>query len=185
MPPASSPPSDTLRDLQQNAEGFRARSTELLNFLSSYPVDHISIQESNLNLFRSFWIPGSSALQSDCTHSQSGILSSDATHAGGGLIIFVRQGLSFSELSTSSLSLLNPYSDYVKINSSFNNPTLLSFLNVYAPAIFSSPTDGRPDSFSPSVLPSSRNLLYLGDFNCHHLPLGLKRYFRASKGGSI
>ena len=44
----------------------------------------------------------------------------------------------------------------------------MSFLNVYAPPICSSPTDGRTDSFSPSILPSSRNLFILGDFNCHH-----------------
>ena len=28
--------------------------------------------------------------------------------------------------------------------------------------------DGRTDSFSPSILPSSRKLFILGDFNCHH-----------------
>ena len=39
---------------------------------------------------------------------------------------------------------------------------------MYAPPIHSSPTDGRTDSFSPSILPSSRNLFILGDFNCHH-----------------
>ena len=44
----------------------------------------------------------------------------------------------------------------------------MSFLNVYVPPIRSSPTDGRTDSFSPSILPSSRNLFILGDFNCHH-----------------
>ena len=44
----------------------------------------------------------------------------------------------------------------------------MSFLNVYAPPICCSPTDGRTDSFSPSILPSSRNLFILGDFNCHH-----------------
>ena len=44
----------------------------------------------------------------------------------------------------------------------------MSFLNVYAPPIRSSPTDGRTDSFSPSILPSSRNLFILGNFNCHH-----------------
>ena len=37
------------------------------------------------------------------------------------------------------------------------------------PPIHSSSTDGRTDSFSPSILPSSRNLFILGDFNCHHL----------------
>ena len=44
----------------------------------------------------------------------------------------------------------------------------MSFLNVYASPIRSSPTDGRTDSFSPSILPSSRNLFILRDFNCHH-----------------
>ena len=44
----------------------------------------------------------------------------------------------------------------------------MSFFNVYAPPIRFSPTNGRTDSFSPSILPSSRNLFILGDFNCHH-----------------
>ena len=44
----------------------------------------------------------------------------------------------------------------------------MSFLNVYAPPIRSSPTDGRTASFSSSFFPSSRNLFILGDFNCHH-----------------
>ena len=102
--------------LQWNAGGLRARSTELLHFLSSHPVDLICIQESNLNSSSSFRISGFSALHSDRTHSRSGILSPDATHASGDVIIFVRQGLSFSELSTSSLSSLDPYSD------GFNKP---------------------------------------------------------------
>ena len=74
----------------------------------------------------------------------------------------------FSELSTSSLSSFDPYSDYVGINISLNNSSSLSFLNVYAPPIRSSPTDGRTDSFSLSILSSSRNVFILGDFNCHH-----------------
>ena len=102
-PPASSPPPDSLRVLQWNAGGLRARSTELLHFFSSHPVNLICIQESNLNSSPFFRIPGFSALRSDHTHSRSGILSSDATHASGGVVIFVRQGLSFSELSTTSL----------------------------------------------------------------------------------
>ena len=36
------------------------------------------------------------------------------------------------------------------------------------PPIRSSSTDGRTDSFSPSILFSSRNLFILVDFNCHH-----------------
>ena len=92
------PSPDSLRVLQWNAGGLRARSTELLHFLSSHPVDLVCIQESNLNSSFSFRIPGFSVLRSDRTHSRSGILSSDASHASGGVVIFVRQGLSFSEL---------------------------------------------------------------------------------------
>ena len=132
-PPASSPPPDSLRVLQWNAGGLQARSTELLHFLSSHPVDLICIQEFNLNSSSSFRIPGFSVLRSDRTHSRSGILSSDASHASGGVVIFVRQGLSFSELSTTSLSSLDPYSDYVGVNISLNKSSSVSFLNVYAP----------------------------------------------------
>ena len=168
-PPVSSPPPDSLRVFQWNAGGLRARSTELLHFLSSHPVDLICIQESNLNSPSSFRIPGFSVLRSDRTRSRSGILSSDTTHASGGVVIFVRQGLSYSELSITSLSSLDPYSDYVGVNISLNNSSSVSFLTVYAPPpICSSPTDGRTDFFSPSILPSSRNLFILGDFNCHH-----------------
>ena len=137
-PPVSSPPPDFLKVFQWNAGGLCARSTELLHFLSSHPVDLICIQESNLNSSSSFRIPGFSVLRSDRTHSRSGILSPDATHASGGVVIFVRQGLSFSELSTSSLSLLHPYFDYVGIKISLNNSSVVSFLNVYAP-LFASP----------------------------------------------
>ena len=167
MPPSSSPPPDSLRVLQWNAGGLRSRSTKLLYFLSYHPVDLICIQESNLNSPSSFRIPGFSALRSDRTHYRSGILSPDTTHNSAGVIIFVRQGLSFSELSASSLSSLDSYSDYVGVNISLNNSSLVSFLNVYAPPIRSSPTNGRTDS-SPSILSSSRNLFILGDFNCHH-----------------
>ena len=50
-PPASTPSPDSLRVLQWNAGGLRARSTELIHFLLSYPVDHICIQESNFSVF--------------------------------------------------------------------------------------------------------------------------------------
>ena len=80
---------NSLRVVQWNAEGLRARSTELLHFISSHSVDLICIQESNLNLSSSFRIPGFSALRSDCSHSRSGIFSTDVTDASG-VIIFVR-----------------------------------------------------------------------------------------------
>ena len=154
MPPASSRPPDSLRVLQWNTGGLRARSTELLHFLSSHPVDLICIQESNLNSSSSFRIPEFSALRSDRTHSRSGILSPDTTHASGGVMIFVRQGLSFSELSTSSLSSLDPYSDYVGVNISLNNSSSVSFLNVYAPPLFAPPQRmADPIPFLPPFFP--------------------------------
>ena len=71
----SLPQPNSLRFLQWNAEGLQARSTELLHFISSHPVDLICIQESNLNLSSSFRILGFSALRSDGTRSRSGIFS--------------------------------------------------------------------------------------------------------------
>ena len=143
-------PPDSLRVLQWNAGGLRARSTELLHFLSSHPVSLICIQESNLNSSSSFRVSGFSALRSDRTHSRSGILSSDTTHASGGVVIFVRQGLSFSELATSSL---DPYSDYVGVNISLNNSSSLSFLNVYAPLFAPPQRMAEPTPFLPPFFP--------------------------------
>ena len=147
------PLSDSLRVLQWNAGGLQARSTELLHFISSYPVDLICIQKSNPNL-SSFRIPGFSALRSDGTHSRSGIFSTDISDASGGVIIFVRQGLSYPELSTSSLSSLDLYSGYVGVNISLVNSSSLSFFDVYAPSIRSSSKDSRTNFFSPSILQS-------------------------------
>ena len=89
-------PFDSIRVFPSKAGGLRARSTELLHFHTCHPVDLICIPQSNLHSSSSFRIPAFSTSQSDRTHSLSGILSLDATHASGGVIIFVRQGLSFS-----------------------------------------------------------------------------------------
>ena len=160
--------SNSLRVFQWNAGDLRARRTELLHFISSHPVDLICIQESNLNLSSSFRIPGFSALRSDRTHSGFDIFSADVTDDSGGVIIIVRQGLSFYELSTSSRSSFDPYSDYIEVNISLNDSSSLSFLDVYAPPICSFSKDSKTDFFSPSIFPSSRNLFSLRDFNCHH-----------------
>ena len=105
---------------------------ELLRFLSSHPVALICIQESNLGSSSSFRIPGFSAMRCGCSHSRSGILSPDAARAGGDVIMFVGRGLSFSELSASSLSSLDPCSDYVGVGISLNGSFSLSFLDVCA-----------------------------------------------------
>ena len=80
--------------------------------------------------------------------------STNVTDAKGGVILFVRQGFPFSELSTFSFSSPDPYSDYAEINISLNDSSSLSFLNVYAPPIRPSPKDSRTNFFSPSILPS-------------------------------
>ena len=160
-PPAFSSPSDSLRVLQWNAGGLRARSTDLLHFISSHPVDLICIQEPNFNLSSCFRIPGFSALRSDCTHNRSGIFSANATNASGGIIIFVKQGLSFSEHSTFSLSSLDSYSESVGVNISLNDSSSLSFPYVYAPPFCSSPTDSRTIFFlSPSFPPPEISLFW-------------------------
>ena len=97
----SLPLPNSLRVLQWNAGGLPARSTKLLHFISSHPVDHIYIQESKLNLSSSFRIPGFSALQSHGTHSRSGIFSTDVADASDGVIIL-------SSIAYSSLSFLPP-----------------------------------------------------------------------------
>ena len=99
-------------------------------------------------------LSGFSALPSDRTHSWSGILSPDNMHTSGGVVIFVRQGLSFSELSTSSLSSPDPYSDYVGVNLSLNNSSSLCFLNVYAPLFAPLQWMAEPTPFLPPFFPS-------------------------------
>ena len=131
--------------------GLRARSTELLHFISSHPVDLVCIQKSKLNLFSSFWIPGFSALRSDGTHSRSDIFSTDVTDASGDVIIFVRQGLSFFELSTFSLSSLDPYSDCVEVNISLNDSSSLLFLMFMLPLFSLLPRIAKLISFLPPM----------------------------------
>ena len=129
---------DSLRIPQWNAGGLRARSTELLHFLSSHCVDLICIQESG-----------------------SGIFCIDVTDDSGGVIIFVRQGLSFSELSTYSLSSLVPYPNYVEINISLNNSFSLSFLRFMLPLFALLRRIAKPISFLPPLFPPPQISLFL------------------------
>ena len=85
---------------------------------------------------------------------------------------------SLSFFSNSPLSSFDPYSEYVGVNISLNHSSSLSFLNVYAPPIRSSPTDSTTNSFSPSILLSSRYLFILEDFNCYHLLWDSKGTFK-------
>ena len=65
----------------------------------------------------------------------------------------------FSELFTSSLSSLDPYSDYVGVNISLNDSFSVSFLNVYAPLFappqrMAEPTPSLPQFFPPPEISS-------------------------------
>ena len=160
-------PLDSLRVLQWYAGGLRVRSTKLLRFLLFHPVDIVCVQGSNLGSSSSIRIPGFSTLRSDRAHSRSGNLFPDATHASGGVVTFVGQGLSFSELSASSLSSLDLCSDRVGVSISLNNSSSLSFLGVYGPYSLL-PDKWQNRLLFSSILPSPRNLFILGDFNCHH-----------------
>ena len=160
-------PPHSLRVLQWNAGGIRARSTELLHFLLSHLVDLICIQESNLNSSSSFRIPEFSALCSDCTHSRSGILSFDATHASGGVVILSGRAYPFLHflppLCLRSIPTLIVWGS----TSLLTTPPRSLFLMCTLP-LFSPPQRmAEPIPFLP-ILPSSRNLFILGDFNCHH-----------------
>ena len=160
-------PPDSLRVLQCNAGGLQARNTELLHFLLSHPVDLICIQESNFNSSFCFRMSGFSGLRSDCTHSWSGILSHDATHCSSSVIIFVRQGLSFSELSISSLFSFDPYSDYGGVNISQNNSSFLSLLKVRSPdSLFSDGWQNRLLFFLHSSF--LQKSFHSGKVNCHY-----------------
>ena len=133
----------------------------------------MSIQESNFNSSCFFRIPGFFVLRSDRTQFRSAFfLSIPRTHArgGGGIIILVRQGLSFSELCTSYLSSLDSYSDYVKVNISQNNSSSLSLLNIYALHICFTPTDSRTKPFSFFTFAFARYLFNLWYFK-YHQPL--------------
>ena len=60
-------PPDSFMVLQWIAGGLPARTTKLLYFFSSHPVDRICIQESKLNSSSSFRNPGLPALRNDRT----------------------------------------------------------------------------------------------------------------------
>ena len=185
---SSAPPSSTPPWLSRgySVECWRSSSREhwatSLSFVPSCRL--VCIRESGLNSSSSFWFPGFSALRSGRARSRSGVLSSGVTHAGGGVVVFLRRGLSFSELSTSSLSSLDPHSDYVGINISLNNSSLLSFLNVYAPLFALPRRVAGPTPFLPPSFPPLEVSSFLG-FQLPSPPMGLRRYLRPPRGGSI
>ena len=83
---------------------------------------------------------------------------------GGGVLILVKNSLTYTSLSTQSLSSLDPSSDYLAIAVKVKGASPTHLFNVYVPSIRSS-SDSRPKSFSPFLLPSSPTTYIFGDFN--------------------
>ena len=114
--------------------------------------------------------------------------STDVADASGGVIIFVKQGLFFSELSTFSLSLLGPYSDYVEVNISLNDSSSLSFFNVYAPPIRSSTKDSRTNFFLSPFFPpmwKRKRWVFCASASTEKVPLTASASASTSLGLSI
>ena len=163
----SSPSRNNLRILQWNANGIRPRRTELIQFLSHNQYNLIIIQESHLFSDSTFCIPGYKTLQKNRSMTRRGTTNS-TENLGGGVLILVKTGLSFTLLSTQSLSSLDPSSDYLAIAVKIKGAPPIHLFNVYVPPIRSSSSDSVPKSFSPFLLPSSPTSYIFGDFNSHH-----------------
>ena len=91
-------------------------------------------------------------------------------------------GRAYLSLNFLPLFSLDPYSDYVGVNISLNNSSSLSCLNVYAPLIASLRRIGR---LLFSLHSSLQKSFHSGGLQLPSPPLGLKRYFRPPRGGSI
>ena len=156
----SSPSRNNFRILQWNANGIRPRRTELLHFLSHNQYDLIFIQESHLSSDSTFRIPGYKILQKNRFMTRRGTTNSTG-NLGGGVLILVKNGLSYTSLSTQSLSSLDPSLDYLAIAVKIKGAAPIHLFNV-------SSSDSRPKSFSPFLLPSSPTTYIFGHFNSHH-----------------
>ena len=103
----SSPSRNNLRILQWNANGIRPRRPEITQFLSHNQYDLIFIQESHLSSDSTFRIPGYKTLQKNRSMTRRGTTNS-TENLGGGVLILVKNGLTYTSLSTQSLSSLDP-----------------------------------------------------------------------------
>ena len=144
----------------------KARWDDYLTYIDTH-CDLIFIQESHLSSDSTFRIPGYKTLQKNRFMTRRGTTNSTG-NLGGGVLILVKNGLSYTSLSTQSLSSLDPSSDYLAIAVKIKGAAPIHLFNVYVPPIRSFSSDSRPKSFSPFLLPSSPTTYIFGDFNSHH-----------------
>ena len=156
---------NSLKVLQWNAGGLRARRIKLIHFISSHPIDLICIQESNLNLSSSFRIPGFSALQSHGTHSRSGIFSTDVADASGGVLN-----------GSSLLSFLNVYAPPIR------SSTKDSRTNFFSSSILPSYMEAEAVDFSRFRFHRKSTASTASSFRFRfHIPGGNAQFLNGSK----
>ena len=111
-------------------------------------------------------MPGYKTLQKNRSMTRRGITISTG-NLGGGVLILVRNDLTYTSLSTQSLSSLDPSSNCLAITVKIKGASPIYLFNVYVPPIRSSSSNSRPKSFSPFLLPLSPITYVFGDFNNH------------------
>ena len=135
-----SPSRNNLRILQWNANGICPHRTELIQFLSHNQYDLIFIQESHLSSKSTFRILGYKTLQKNRSVTRRGTANFTG-NLGGGILILVKNGLTYTSFSTQSLSSLDPSSDYLAIAVKVKGAAPIHLFNVYVPPIRSSSSD--------------------------------------------
>ena len=124
------------------------------------------MQESNLPLSKSlnFLLCNLNALTPGMA-----FFSPNDKHANGCVIIFVRQGYIFFDLSTPSLSSLDTYSDHIWVNISPNSFSSLSFLMFMLPLLSLFFRIAEPIPCFLPLFPPPEISLFWGEFNYNHL----------------
>ena len=123
----SSPSQNNLRILQWNANGIRPRRTELIQFLFLNQYDFIFVQDSHLSSDSTFHINGYKTFKKNRSMTKRGTTDSTG-NLQGGVLILVKNGLTYSPLSTQLLYSLNPSSDYLAITVKIKGASPIQYL---------------------------------------------------------
>ena len=163
-----------------NAEGLRPKKAEFQRWLSSEKIDVAAVQEVQLPANQPFTIPG---YQTAVVTKRARGRRDDGPAKGGGLAIFVRDGLNFSVIDNSPLNPLDDTTEWcgvrIYLSTTSTNPSStthslssssqhVDVYNVYRPPIRTSETDQRQDRFSMDNFPTNNRTVIAGDFNGHH-----------------
>ena len=164
----SSPSQNCLRILQWNANGICLCRTKLIQFLSLNQYNLIFVQESHLSSDSTFYIPGYKTLRKDRSVTRRRTTNRTMGNLEGSIPILVKNGLTYSLLSTQHFSSLDSCSGYLANTVKIKDAFPIHLFNLYVLPMRSSSTDFRPKSFSPFFLPPSSTTFIFCNFNCHH-----------------